>query len=355
MELVRGWPEAASSFVSGLGVYAVILAALVILCLWWWVPRWQLRLARKLGLSLKDRLELENDYRLTLSQVFGGLAVLFGLWFTWQQMEASRNAADKLLLSDKYSKAFELLRENDPVVRAGGVYSLEAVANASPESYWSIMQMLAAYIRSKSRLKPLLYADICPIGESFESKREAVTSCNAIEHDIQAILTVLTRTKNIERERKALNLSCTCLRGAILPRANLSYLDLHGSVLDNSVLTGADFIGTNLSEANFYVSAPGADFSGAIFIKAWFSGGFVAGGKQEKHGGSYLADAEFSNADLTGANLSKVDLADADLSGSIGLTQEQLNAACGNDTTNNYLKALKLNVPLCPRFIPPAQ
>ncbi|MDO9352874.1 MAG: pentapeptide repeat-containing protein, partial [Solirubrobacteraceae bacterium] len=74
---------------------------------------------------------------------------------------------------------------------------------------------------------------------------------------------------------------------------------------------GPDFIGVDLRRADFR----GANLRGAYLIAANLTG----------------ADLRF--ADLIGADLRDADLTGADLSGSLFLTQTQVNAAKGDRTT----------------------
>lgn len=102
---------------------------------------------------------------------------------------------------------------------------------------------------------------------------------------------------------------------------NVSGRDFSGSRIRQSNFSvatadGARFRGANLSLANLFgVRAGRADFSDANLEGATLVGGYFGG-------------ARFDGAALTGANLSGAELADAR-----GLTQQQLNTACGDATT----------------------
>ena len=78
----------------------------------------------------------------------------------------------------------------------------------------------------------------------------------------------------------------------------------------------ARFHGANMSLTNFF----GARLSSADLSDANLEGATFVG--------AYLGGARFSGAVLTGANFSGAELADA-----AGLTQSQLNTACGDATT----------------------
>jgi uncharacterized protein YjbI with pentapeptide repeats len=97
--------------------------------------------------------------------------------------------------------------------------------------------------------------------------------------------------------------------------------DFSGSRIRQSNMTvatadRANFRGANLSLANLFGMRAGhADFTDANLEGATLVGG-------------YFGYARFGGAALTGANLSG-----AELTGATGLTQEQLNTACGDATT----------------------
>lgn len=102
---------------------------------------------------------------------------------------------------------------------------------------------------------------------------------------------------------------------------NISGHDFAGSRIRQSnfsvaVADRASFRGANLSLANLFgIRAGRADFTDANLEGATLVGGYFHG-------------ARFSGAVLDGANLSG-----ADLDGAVGLTQDQLNTACGDATT----------------------
>lgn len=93
------------------------------------------------------------------------------------------------------------------------------------------------------------------------------------------------------------------------------------------VADGTRFRGANLSIANMF----GGRFSSADFTDANIEHGGMIGG--------YYGGARFHGTGLAGANISGSEMA-----GAIGLTQDQLNEACGDASTT--LPA-GLTVPVC--------
>ena len=114
--------------------------------------------------------------------------------------------------------------------------------------------------------------------------------------------------------------------GCDLFQVDLSYQDLDGRDLSGARLRQADlslstfdhakFAGANMSIVNgFGMRAEGSDFTNVDFQDAVLVGGWF--------GGSKFEHAKFNNANLSGS----------DLSSALGLTQVQLNTACGDDET----------------------
>jgi uncharacterized protein YjbI with pentapeptide repeats len=77
------------------------------------------------------------------------------------------------------------------------------------------------------------------------------------------------------------------------------------------------FAGGDLRDVNAY---------GGVFGRASFAGANLTNASLV---GAYLQGANFRGATLTGANLSG-----AEMDRAVGLTQAQLNRACGDDSTS---------------------
>jgi uncharacterized protein YjbI with pentapeptide repeats len=102
---------------------------------------------------------------------------------------------------------------------------------------------------------------------------------------------------------------------------NVSGRDFTGARIRQADLTigiadRANFTGANLSLTNLF----GARATGANFTGANLNGASLVG--------AYFGSSRFTGARLDGANLSGAELGEAR-----GLTQEQLNTACGDGTT----------------------
>jgi uncharacterized protein YjbI with pentapeptide repeats len=97
---------------------------------------------------------------------------------------------------------------------------------------------------------------------------------------------------------------------------NLSRSRLRQAELSLVVMNRASFAGADLRDVNAYGGVfGGASFAGADLTNASFVG-------------SYLVGARFAGANLSGANFSG-----AELDRAVGLSQRQLNRACGDQAT----------------------
>lgn len=131
------------------------------------------------------------------------------------------------------------------------------------------------------------------------------------------------------------------LSGKILHIVRLGNSDLVGARFDRVEAYEADFSGADLTDADF----SGARMTFSIFVKTNLT--------RANLGDAILTVTDMRQANLAGANLSRANLGSADLRGvdltgaflyrailyrtklidAKGLTQAQLDTACGNETT----------------------
>lgn len=115
-------------------------------------------------------------------------------------------------------------------------------------------------------------------------------------------------------------------RGCNLFQAELGYRDLPGINVSGSRLRQADMSLSTLNDAVL----DNTDLSIANLFGARLTGASLRNANLQRATlvGTYLGGADLQGADLQGANLSG-----AELDTTKGLTQSQLNAACGDDLT----------------------
>lgn len=282
----------------------IILAAL----LWWFVPKLQMR-PIVLG-DPKARADIEDNFRKTVGQALGGIAVLAGAGVAYLQFLQQQQAARELLISNQVAKGFEQMGQSGSdkiVLRLGGIYALEGVMNGSAEYHGPVLEALSAYVRNGTK---------------------AHEGDNPPDTDIQAVLRVISR-RNVHAVEAVQYVD---LRDVRIPRANLGgahlrNADLTGADLTGANLIGADLTGADVTHANLMgakltrvdlttASLRNADLTDADLVHANLSG-------------AHLRQAHLTGADLYAANLRNADLTRADLSGAKGVEQLQLDQACG--------------------------
>lgn len=273
-----------------------------------------------------ELFSIENEARKTLSQIIGGFIVIVSLILTGanlavtqRETEKNRSLALEGQITDRFTKAIAQLGDEKIEVRLGGIYALERVANDSEKDYWTIMEVLTAYVRENAPLRET-FTSPTPKASSKKPASELVPQVVKLPTDIQAILTVIGRRK-ANFGKSTLDLNNTSLRNAVLREAylfgaSLRYVNLTGADLSRANLGNVDLTGADLSEAYF----EGANFLRANLFKA------------------VLRKAHFRGANLGEANISGTYLEAADLSGAIlrraqGLSWEQVSTAYIDDNT----------------------
>lgn len=129
--------------------------------------------------------------------------------------------------------------------------------------------------------------------------------------------------------------------GGVCEECDLSGRILAGAKMSNSVFNRSDFSNAVMSRAD----ASGSEFAAADFTEADLSRANLADAQcpravferamlaQANARGADLRHADFSFADVTRMNLESADLSGADLRDAYGLTQVQLDRACGDRRT----------------------
>jgi uncharacterized protein YjbI with pentapeptide repeats len=119
--------------------------------------------------------------------------------------------------------------------------------------------------------------------------------------------------------------------GASCPRCNLFQADFSNLELKDRNFAGARLRQADMSAAVMnHTSMAGADLRdvnayGAVFTGVSFAGANLTNASLV---GTYLEGANFRGANLSGVNFSG-----AEMDRAVGLTQSQLNQACGDDST----------------------
>jgi hypothetical protein len=151
-------------------------------------------------------------------------------------------------------------------MRLGGIHALERISRESENDYWSIMEILSAYVREHAPRDPAAGADSDKgLAEAVLDKgvaKRVVLDRLPFRHaevDIQAILDTIGRRSRIYMQDEGqlrIRLDETDLRGATFFRANLTGVwfgkaDLRGAYFEECNLDGAVFGKANLEHTVF--------------------------------------------------------------------------------------------------------
>jgi uncharacterized protein YjbI with pentapeptide repeats len=285
----------------------------VLMFLLWKVPEWELRHLSPDTLGAVKQHELINESRKTLAQIVAGFLLLAGFYFTWRQLSLSLQGQ----ITDRFTKAIDQLASDKLAARLGGIYALERISKDSPEDFWTVVEVLTAFIREQA-----------PLTRSSRLENTELSLQEKLRADIQAALTVLGRRSHFDRHGQNgpyMELSGTDLARAFLPSAHLERSNLEGVDLRNAVLAYARLNGAILRKANL----EGADLFAAHLYGTDLREANLRGAHlnltQLKN--AVLAGAHLEEAILHGTNLSGTDLANANLDGTFQLALAVLDSS----------------------------
>ncbi|MFW3475531.1 pentapeptide repeat-containing protein [Streptomyces microflavus] len=208
-------------------------------------------------------------------------------------------------VTGRYVEAIRLLGSDNITERLGGIYSLERIMNDSSRDYSTIVEVIAAFIRSAGspgRQEWLDPATGPGVGVTIPSLAE----------DIQAAISVLGRRP--ERGTSTVvnlevsEIASSRLFGVSLQRVNLRSARLRGIRLRNATLISADLTSADLRNADL----SNARLRGARCRRVNLSGADLSSASAER---ANLIHANLRDTDLSGARLAGAHLAGADLSG----------------------------------------
>ena len=308
----------------------------------------------------KDRLTIEQDQVTLQNSVYGSLIqALVGIfffttaYFTWRHVQT----IEEEQIIDRFGKSVEQLGSDSPEVRLAGIYGLERVARDSEKDYWTIMELFASLIQSKSPLQ--VYSvnsqpDQPLQAETYEPDAfpEPFQEPSPLPNDVQAVLKVIGRrdanrdpdSKRIDLERT--NLSQTNFKGFCFQGVNFRQTDLSRSNLREADLREADLRAANLSGAYLGLSnCREAVFAAATLHRAELIGATLRDADLVKTDLSEadLRGVDFRGANLKDANLRGANLKGADLRGTHELTSEQISEALIAENTQlpDHLRSLQ--------------
>jgi hypothetical protein len=325
--VVIGFVLALSMILASFPWLPVLLGAAAVLILGFlgFVPRWQVRNLKVENTQDEQRkVELENELRRTIAQILGGVAVLAGVYFAWQQL----NVTQQSQITERFTRATEQLGSDKLEIRIGGIAAFERLARDSDKDFGPVFVILETFIRENA-----------PREKSDEEYPRTTLYSSRIGEpmpaDIDAALGALMSPGIPGKNRRSLDLHGTNLEGgvfgiggklspAFLFNTNLQYASLASvkfpkADFTDSNLRGAALIDANLSGASF----ENAQLNDAILEDANLNGAYLRDAQLYE---ADLLRVDLSEADFQGAQLDRVILCEVDLRGAKNLTQAQLNA-----------------------------
>ena len=328
--VVIGFVLALSMILASFPWLPVLLGAAAVLILGFlgFVPRWQVRNLKVENTQDEQRkVELENELRRTIAQILGGVAVLAGVYFAWQQL----NVTQQSQITERFTRATEQLGSDKLEIRIGGIAAFERLARDSDKDFGPVFVILETFIRENAPReksdeeypRTTLYTN--PSGEAVP----------IMPADIDAALGALVSLSRDPGNRRTLDLHGTNLEGGVFGiGGKLSPAFLFNTNLQYASLAGVDFPKADFTDSNLRgAGLIDANLSGAYFESAQLNHATL---EDVNLNGAYLRDAQLyeadllrvdlSEADFQGAQLDRVLLCGVDLRGAKNLTQAQLNA-----------------------------
>ena len=207
-----------------------------------------------------ELINLENELRKTVLQIIGGLFLLTGVFFSWNQYAQTKERD----LSEKLNKIVALMGSDEEYVQIGAVYSLKQVSSNHKNGNTIIVDILASYIREHAQ-----WSNSALLARGNELTRAAL---QVISHTLNKNSNILFDISNCDF--RGIDLKSIFLKNGTILESHFESSDLKGAVFQHTILTGSSFNSANLENASFagsdlrYVSFNDAtlknvDFSGA--------------------------------------------------------------------------------------------
>ena len=248
-----------------------------------------------------DLVNANRDNILKVIQTLAGLGFFATAYLAWQNYQLTEDKN----VTDRFSKAVEMLANEKLEVRLGGIYLLERIAKDSKEDHPIVMEILVAFIRNKIQ------------SEEYGEPEH-------LSEDVQSILTVIGRRK-AEYDQQPLSLYKLHLKNANLYKANLVNADLSRTNLQHAYLRRADLSGADLEETNFALAhMSNTNLTRANLVSTRFVGANLDNANFHK---APLQETDFRGADLRNANFEKSYLMFTKLKEAQFLTQGQIDCA----------------------------
>lgn len=279
---------------------------------WWSIKIWQLK-----------TMFADPNNRTFILDIFKTIAtftVLIGIYQTSQNSFLERKITESKLTTDRIAKAVEQIGSNNQATVIGGIYSLEKIAQNSPEDHWQIMEILTAFVRENSPIP----SEIMQITDR-EERLKALNQLEKVSVSVQTALTVIGR-RDVEQDYTSEEDAYTDIKRLDLTQANLA-----GAKLIDGNYKNVDLIYSNLHKALI----SGGDFGGAFFMSTNLSEAVIMGSHltDAMFNGAYLNDSTIMESNFFEAeSLEEANLRDLQLSNVGDYNKSKLKTACFWDT-----------------------
>lgn len=316
-------------------MWPAIIGGLIALALVVLAPRFQIRRIRS-SPETKGPLELENEFRQTLVQIFGGIIIIATVYSTIESAKTGHAALEQSAKSneltrggqvaDRTFKAMEMLakNENNTDAKMAAIFVLNQVAKEDQATEWTITEILFNYLRlhshSSNKKVPSLPSPVAGAVVDYLRKRPWAMAVNG-----KALCIEYHQCFDYQRGENPstaapeyfniINLPEVNLRGAFLEQAMMKRVILRDSHLEDSRLRCGHFEGSYFANAFlFHANASGSYWNWANLQ------------------GADMSCSDWHKTDLTKTTLTDAKLFGADLTDA-KVTKEQLEAAQGDIQT----------------------
>lgn len=290
---------------------AVLLGLILIVAVVFVVEIWPGLQIDGSGLSANEQLQRENDLRTTGLQALAGVVLALGAAFTAYSILSNREGQ----LDERFSRALELLAGGNAHNVRGAAHSLERIAVQSVFDRAAVIQVLAGFIRDRTRAGPDRMDEEGQPPEQPPPLEviEALTVLSRVKELPKSPVPHLQETRWFEGELEGVNLSGVLLDGCSFESATLTYADLRDASLVRADLPSALLRWADLRAADLsYADLEDVDLSGASLSTANLTGAILMGAYVD--GETELVGVNFTDAILRGFKIVGADLSRADLS-----------------------------------------
>jgi uncharacterized protein YjbI with pentapeptide repeats len=303
-----------------------------------WVFPKKILAQSKRNLEIKDYLGLENSLRTTLLQVVGGVIVLVGFYFAWQNANIANenlNLTLKQRVTERFDKALLMIKDENPEQRMMGFSILNRVSLESSDYTDDVVKLYTEYLKKWS-------------GSRTRGTDGHVS--DRVPEDINFLLSGLgkiTITPKIAKQNAPRRLSFrTAASPNIADLVNLDFTNIElrwtiqtinfdSTRFQNGRMNDSRFESCTMRNADFRsISCLGCEWNfsalaDAIYDRAQLD--HVTFSKSDLQGASFrgasLREAIFIDCEMARVDFSGADLLGADLSKATGLSVFQIKNA----------------------------